>query len=639
MPLNIDTFSNAVGGNAFYKAVTHPLAADPARNLVSRLQSASAVAIYDPGHLLAAFDAVWPLEGVSLAGLFVSDLEQVGRVFRGATARPVTEMQACACDIVLVAGFDLETQAARLKQFLPPKAQTVSFDALRIPADMLSDKGRYLSNLNFATNFAFFRDEDGHHTRLVSVNYWSAYSGKDGGYVWNRLFDLGGKALAEWSAPLPAPNAPMIVDSKEVRARFGLGPFTGQLFMHVVGAAGHDVVKYALDTYGDTDDVLSCTHDSNSWPADRYAGLPAPDAGEEVVFWVQNPHPSEIASGEIGLNLMGSERVVTLNRTIAPFATYALNVSELLPDARWPEQVEIRAGKHLVRPRYEIAKRDGAHTRFRMAHPNVERSDLKPDPKLPGLETMLGKGFILPAPLLPPEQFSSIVLPTPMATNQMHLPVKALVYDSKGQMIAEHSFGNLARDESVSLTVDTLLNGRAPQGGYGHVELVYDFKAGQEADGWLHALFRYVDRKSGHAAETSFGAHVFNTLVTYKNEPQSYKGPPPGLSTRLFLRVGPKPSETLCQLIYPASLPWHAHSDTTLMLMSDGGREVARRALNIPCGGSHLFYARQTFTEAEFSAAGEGAYIVVRDTTCRLFGYHGLMNGASAFSLDHMFGF
>jgi hypothetical protein len=29
----------------------------------------------------------------------------------------------------------------------------------------------------------------------------------------------------------------------------------------------------------------------------------------------------------------------------------------------------------------------------------------------------------------------------------------------------------------------------------------------------------------------------------------------------------------------------------------------------------------------------------VRDGTCRLFGYHGLMDDAGGFSLDHMFGF
>ena len=40
MALNIPTFSNQSGGNAFYKAVTHPLAADKARHLVVHLQKA-----------------------------------------------------------------------------------------------------------------------------------------------------------------------------------------------------------------------------------------------------------------------------------------------------------------------------------------------------------------------------------------------------------------------------------------------------------------------------------------------------------------------------------------------------------------------------------------------------------------------
>ena len=61
---------------------------------------------------------------------------------------------------------------------------------------------------------------------------------------------------------------------------------------------------------------------------------------------------------------------------------------------------------------------------------------------------------------------------------------------------------------------------------------------GGEADGWMHALIRYEDRRSGHTAETSFGSHIFNTLMMYKDEPQSYMGPPPGLSTRLFLNWG-----------------------------------------------------------------------------------------------------
>ena len=39
------------------------------------------------------------------------------------------------------------------------------------------------------------------------------------------------------------------------------------------------------------------------------------------------------------------------------------------------------------------------------------------------------------------------------------------------------------------------------------------------------------------------------------------------------------------------------------------------------------------------AAAGNQGYIIIRDQTCRLFGYHGLQNGGESFSLDHMFGF
>jgi hypothetical protein len=191
----------------------------------------------------------------------------------------------------------------------------------------------------------------------------------------------------------------------------------------------------------------------------------------------------------------------------------------------------------------------------------------------------------------------------------------------------------------VALTADEMLRASDLPSGWGHMELVYDFAEGGEADGWLHGLFRYEDRASGHAAETSFGAHIFNTVLTYKSEPQVYVGRPPGLSTRLFLRLGAAPHDTLCHLIYPASTSWHATSKTELLLHDGQGREVARRSLAIACSGSHFWRYHATFDGAERAAAGSGAYIIIRDTTCRLFGYHGLINGDGGFSLDHMFGF
>ena len=112
------------------------------------------------------------------------------------------------------------------------------------------------------------------------------------------------------------------------------------------------------------------------------------------------------------------------------------------------------------------------------------------------------------------------------------------VYDKNGVKAAEHRFGAVARGSIPALAANEILNG-ALDGGYGHMELAYDFDAGDEADGWLHALFRYDDSETGHArGDEDFGAHVFNTLVTYKGEPQSYKGPPPGLTTRLVLTSG-----------------------------------------------------------------------------------------------------
>jgi hypothetical protein len=45
------------------------------------------------------------------------------------------------------------------------------------------------------------------------------------------------------------------------------------------------------------------------------------------------------------------------------------------------------------------------------------------------------------------------------------------------------------------------------------------------------------------------------------------------------------------------------------------------------------------FDDKERAQAGGNAYVLVRDVTCRLFGYHGLVNDGAAFCFDHMFGF
>ncbi len=639
MALNIETFSNAKGGNAFFKAIGHPLAARELPSFLANFHG-QRVALYDPLGFGRAFCEIFDLSGLNLAGYFVQDIGDLDKQLLGKSAEPITGLAACDPTAVLVMAFDAHRLIDNIAHLVPEAARdrVFSLDALRLPDDMLADSRRYLNSLNFATNLVFFRDGDGHHTRLATANYWSGYGATDP-EMWCCLMDENGTPMVEWRGPLPGAGASVIVDSADIRTRFGLGDFTGHLFFHVLKAAGHDVIKYALDTYGDDASVLSCTHDANSWPADLYGGLPAPKPGEDVILWLENSHPVPIPAGNVGLNLMGHDQIAWLDREIPAFGLYDLHVKDLLPAARWPQQIEVQAGKYFVRPRYEVVAEDG---RRRIAHANVERTDLKPDRQIPELSNLMGKGYILPAPILPRHRYRSLALPTPMATCQANMPVALSAHDPEGRELGRLSLGKLPRNHDRLVDAAELLNGAAAElapDSWGHMELVYDFSEGGEADGWLHALFRYEDLESGHIAETSFGGHMFNAVLTYKGEPQSYAGPAPGLSTRLFLSFGPAPYDPICHLIYPASTPWHAQSSTQLTLHNEHGEAVASEEVAIACGGSLLWRPREVFGAEKMAAAGPNGYTIIRDTTCRLFGYHGLVSGDSAFSFDHMFGF
>ena len=88
-----------------------------------------------------------------------------------------------------------------------------------IPADRLTNRSSYLDKLNFATNFAFFRDAGSLHTRLVTVNYWSGY-GAGPVSSWMTLFAGDGEVLAEWCESFEPAAKVIVLDSREIRARF-----------------------------------------------------------------------------------------------------------------------------------------------------------------------------------------------------------------------------------------------------------------------------------------------------------------------------------------------------------------------------------------------------------------------------------
>ena len=641
MALKIDTFSNQVGGFSFFKAVGHPLTAEKIAALLADIKGRGPVALYDPLGHLETFAELHDVSALTIDTVYVQAVERLDTKVMGHTPEPVAEIGASTAPTLLIPAFDSPRLVDHIRHLLPPGMRVVTLDDARLPDAMLSNTRKYLDPLNFAINHGFLRDGGGRHTRLVTANYWSGYGAK-GMRLWLRLFDADGKVLATWEQDLPDGPAGIILDSAEIRARFGLGEFAGTLFIHALGARGHDVVKYAVDTYGDAPEELSCTHDANAWPADYYAGLPAANPGERIVLWLQNAHPNAAPAGSMALNLMGSDDSRAIDRPVPGFGTISVDPAALFPDAVWPAQFELRAGKHVVRPRYEIV---AGNRRNRLAHVNVERTDLTGDPSIPGAMKHLGKAYILPAPVLPVDRYRTFALPTPMTRGQQKQPIAALLIDADGTEIARRSLGVLDRSDSVALEAAELMGGGALPSGYGHLEFIYDFSQGGEdaADGWLHGLFRYEDTESGHAADTSFGAHVFNTVMTYKNEPQSYGGPPPGLSTRLFLRLGNGMAgggvDSMCHLIYAASNPWHPTSETVLVLTGADGVEIARASMAIPCGGSRLWRASEMFSAKDLQAAGDGGYVLIRDTTCRLFGYHGLIRDGVSFSLDHMFGF
>ena len=159
----------------------------------------------------------------------------------------------------------------------------------------------------------------------------------------------------------------------------------------------------------------------------------------------------------------------------------------------------------------------------------------------------------------------------------------------------------------------------------------------------MHCLMRYEHRNSGHAAESSFGAHIYNTAMTYRDEPQSYSGPAPGLTTALFLklgtRLGDRDRRSFAHLIYPASAGWHPRSTTVLQLHDGAGQPMAEETIRLACSGSRAVFPHLVFGDRAIERAGPGGYVIIRDATCRLFGYHGLMDDVGGFSLDHMFGF
>ena len=83
MALHIDTFDNVRGGNTLYKALTHPRAARLGLALVATLKRNAPVAVYDPGAVADAFNEIFSLDEVAIAGTYVQQAARIGEPILG----------------------------------------------------------------------------------------------------------------------------------------------------------------------------------------------------------------------------------------------------------------------------------------------------------------------------------------------------------------------------------------------------------------------------------------------------------------------------------------------------------------------------------------------------------------------------
>src|SRR5437764_1050824 len=218
MGLRIQTFDNIRGGNTLYKALTHPHAAAPGRALVAALAARPPTAIVDPLGAAEGFAEIFGLGGVELTGIYVQNVAQLGKEVLGFRTLPIDELADSGARSVLVAAFDAERFIGQLQSYLPARAEVLSLDRMRIPEERLTNRRAYLDPLNFATNFALFRDTGALHSRVVTVNYWAGYGSAEIA-CWLTLFDGNGEIIAEWCERAGNAIAALTIDSREVRGR------------------------------------------------------------------------------------------------------------------------------------------------------------------------------------------------------------------------------------------------------------------------------------------------------------------------------------------------------------------------------------------------------------------------------------
>ena len=169
------------------------------------------------------------------------------------------------------------------------------------------------------------------------------------------------------------------------------------------------------------------------------------------MLWLQNSHAAPIPAGAIALDRMGAERPVTLDqrgRTVRHRRGRCRR--RCCRTCAGRRRSRCAPGRHVVRPRYEVIRAG----RARIAHVNVERADLRPDPAIPHLPSSLGRGFLLPFPVLRPGALPQHRAADADGGDAGDAADAARCVRPGGRQVAERFLGCLPRDHDVALDLD-----------------------------------------------------------------------------------------------------------------------------------------------------------------------------------------
>ena len=254
----------------------------------------------------------------------------------------------------------------------------------------------------------------------------------------------------------------------------------------------------------------------------------------------------------------------------------------------------------------------------------------------------MGKGHILPAPVLPRRP-----LPHGAAADADVDRADASAGEARwfttrrGTQIAEHSFGNLARGECVGARCERARE-RTPRRRLRPCGTGLRFRRGRQSPmAGCTRCSATRDRKSGHVGGDQFRlAHLQHRAHLQGRAAILF-----GAAARPFDAAVPAPSrprrcDTLCHLIYPVSkrmasqLADRADPDVEPMARRSRANEI-----QIPASGSLLWKASEMFDAATLARAGAPRLRRRARRDLPPVRLSGRVTPAGAFSFDHMFGF